>query len=200
MPRLCIACGREMPSAYCPYCSKPTVDRPGNSKPTVDRPGGQMANQSGKKVLDGCLGCILGALLGLILGAGLGWMILDKEQPIVAGGAGWGGCARGMADLARGLSIVMSGFFGLLLGAIIGGIIGARVPAGTRDTDREELIASVRKTLDGRTTEELRTAYDAGNLSAWSPEAFEAMRRILTERGETGLRPLPSPASQRGAT
>lgn len=57
------------------------------------------------------------------------------------------------------------------------------------------LITTVRKTLESKSTEELRKIYDAGNLSAWSLEAFEAIRRILSDRGESGLQPLPSEQS-----
>jgi hypothetical protein len=50
----------------------------------------------------------------------------------------------------------------------------------------QELIAKVRVTLEGKTTAELRQAYEARDQSAWSPEAFEAMRQILAEREEAG--------------
>ncbi|MBM3997692.1 MAG: RDD family protein [Planctomycetes bacterium] len=56
----------------------------------------------------------------------------------------------------------------------------------------QKLLVIIRATLVDKSTEELRKAYDAGNLSVWSLEAFEAMRQILSERGETGLGPLPT--------
>jgi uncharacterized RDD family membrane protein YckC len=60
----------------------------------------------------------------------------------------------------------------------------------------QELVTTLRKTLEEKSTAELRQGYDSGNLSLWSIEAFEAMRQILSERGVTGLQPLPSAKSQ----
>ena len=48
----------------------------------------------------------------------------------------------------------------------------------------QELVARVRKTLEDRPTEELRELYASRDQSAWSFEAFEAMRQILSERGD----------------
>ena len=54
----------------------------------------------------------------------------------------------------------------------------------------QEFITTIRKTLEDKPTEELRRLYEARDQTAWSPEAFEAMRQILARRGETV--PLPS--------
>src|SRR5690242_14418445 len=55
-----------------------------------------------------------------------------------------------------------------------------------------DLIATIRRTLGAKPTEELRREYEARDPGAWSPEAFEAMRQLLAERGEG--HPPPPPA------
>jgi hypothetical protein len=64
----------------------------------------------------------------------------------------------------------------------------------------QELIAEVRQTLEAKPTADLRQAYEGRDQSAWSPEAFEAMRQILAERGEPGFGPAPrSPTARPSA-
>lgn len=55
----------------------------------------------------------------------------------------------------------------------------------------EELIAAIRKTLEAKSTDELRRSYQTRDERIWSPEAFEAMRQLLTERKDHGV---PQPA------
>jgi hypothetical protein len=52
----------------------------------------------------------------------------------------------------------------------------------------QTLVASIRKNLESRSTEELRQAYEGGDNSAKSPEELEAMRQILDERRRKGNR------------
>jgi hypothetical protein len=65
----------------------------------------------------------------------------------------------------------------------------------------QSVIATIRQSLEIKATDELRKIHDAHDASAWSPEAFEAMRQILTERGAevgSGLRPgRAAPAANR---
>jgi hypothetical protein len=61
------------------------------------------------------------------------------------------------------------------------------------------LVAAVRKSLEPHSTEELRSYYEAHDISEWSPGALESMRQILHERGVTDLsisvpKPQPAPA------
>ena len=51
----------------------------------------------------------------------------------------------------------------------------------------QKMIAEVREALETKTTAELRQAYESRDNSSWSPEAFEAMRQILAERGAAGF-------------
>lgn len=46
----------------------------------------------------------------------------------------------------------------------------------------ETLIASFRKSLESKTTQEIRAAQESGQKSGSSPEQLEAMRQILEER------------------
>jgi hypothetical protein len=48
----------------------------------------------------------------------------------------------------------------------------------------EELIEEIRKSLESKPTAELRQECERKNLDIWSPEALEAMRRVLSEREE----------------
>jgi hypothetical protein len=61
----------------------------------------------------------------------------------------------------------------------------------------QELITTIRKTLEAKSTEELRRSYEAQDQAAWSAEAFEAMRQLLAERGERDLR-APAARSRQG--
>ena len=55
----------------------------------------------------------------------------------------------------------------------------------------QALVASLRKTLESRPTEELRRAYEqGGDKTARSPEELEAMRQILDERRRKAYRPV----------
>jgi hypothetical protein len=58
-----------------------------------------------------------------------------------------------------------------------------------------ELVARIRATLEAKSTDELRQVYASGDRAVWSPEALEAMRQILIDRGETGLAPPPALSS-----
>ena len=57
----------------------------------------------------------------------------------------------------------------------------------------QSLVATIRQTLADRPTADLRQAYESGDHSRWSPEAFEAMRQILEERGTGPDPPPPAP-------
>src|SRR5262245_58032221 len=61
----------------------------------------------------------------------------------------------------------------------------------------QNLVASIRRSLEAKPTPELRLAYQSGDQAIWSPEAFEAMHQILSERGEVGLRDPQAPLPQR---
>jgi len=52
----------------------------------------------------------------------------------------------------------------------------------------QALIASFRKSLEAKSTEELRQAYEIGNQSSRSPEEIEATRQILEERRRKSTR------------
>jgi hypothetical protein len=52
------------------------------------------------------------------------------------------------------------------------------------------LVVSMRKSLEGKSTAELRQAYDSGDHATWSPEALEAVRQILAERRSRSNKPL----------
>jgi hypothetical protein len=63
----------------------------------------------------------------------------------------------------------------------------------------QELITTIRESLEVKSTDELRRRYEAQDQTAWSPEAFEAMRRLLAERGEAvRVRPLVTEVADRG--
>lgn len=48
----------------------------------------------------------------------------------------------------------------------------------------KELITSIRDRMAAKPTEELREIYGAHDHAEWTPEAFEAIRQVLSERGE----------------
>lgn len=50
-------------------------------------------------------------------------------------------------------------------------------------------VAAMRKSLETKSSEELRQAYASGDKAAWSPEALEAMRQILEERRQRSTKP-----------
>ncbi len=52
----------------------------------------------------------------------------------------------------------------------------------------EYLKESIRKTMDKKSTEKLRNIYSKHSLSQWSPETFEVIREILTNRGDNVIK------------
>jgi small-conductance mechanosensitive channel len=52
----------------------------------------------------------------------------------------------------------------------------------------QTLVASIRKDLDAKSTEELRQAYASGNQAGKPAEELEAIRQILDERGRIRTR------------
>ena len=52
----------------------------------------------------------------------------------------------------------------------------------------QALVASLRKSLEAKSTEELRQAFEIGHQSSGSPEEIEAMRQILEERRRKSTR------------
>lgn len=59
----------------------------------------------------------------------------------------------------------------------------------------QNVIASIRKTMEKKSTEKLKRIYANHNESWWSPESFEVIYQILMERGErvTPHPPKPPP-------
>src|SRR2546421_435178 len=58
-----------------------------------------------------------------------------------------------------------------------------------RETHMDQtLVASIRKNLESKSTEELRQAYESTDKAARSPEELEAMRQLLDERQRKGNR------------
>ena len=53
----------------------------------------------------------------------------------------------------------------------------------------QSLVASIRESLKAKSTAELREAYESGDTSIWSPEAFEAMRQLLAQPPNQGTLP-----------
>lgn len=53
----------------------------------------------------------------------------------------------------------------------------------------EALISTIIKKMESRSSVELQAIYNEQNDEEWSPEAFEAIRRILAERVHTGFEP-----------
>ncbi len=54
----------------------------------------------------------------------------------------------------------------------------------------QNLVASIRKSLEGKSTEELRQASEGAGRASKSPEELEAMRQILDERRMKGTRAI----------
>jgi ferric-dicitrate binding protein FerR (iron transport regulator) len=54
----------------------------------------------------------------------------------------------------------------------------------------QTLVASIRKSLEAKPTEELRQAYQSGDKAGRSPEELEAMRQLLDERRNKSNRVL----------
>jgi hypothetical protein len=52
----------------------------------------------------------------------------------------------------------------------------------------EQLMAGIRERMAAKSTEELHHIYDTHDEAQWTPEAFEAIRQLLSERGE----PVPT--------
>jgi uncharacterized RDD family membrane protein YckC len=57
----------------------------------------------------------------------------------------------------------------------------------------EALISTIIKKMHSRSSVELQAIYSEQNDEEWSPEAFEAIRRILAERVQTGFEPPVPP-------
>jgi hypothetical protein len=55
-----------------------------------------------------------------------------------------------------------------------------------------QLVAAIRPNMEAKKTETLLAIYQAYDVSRWSPEAFQAIRYILIERGEE----IPQPADK----
>ena len=55
-----------------------------------------------------------------------------------------------------------------------------------------QLVAAIRPNMEEKTTAKLLAMYQAYDVSSWSPEAFQAIRYILIERGEE----IPQPADK----
>lgn len=55
----------------------------------------------------------------------------------------------------------------------------------------QEKLAEARTFMEGKSTAELLQAYQLREHSTWSPEAIEAMRQLLRERGVKRFTPLP---------
>jgi hypothetical protein len=54
----------------------------------------------------------------------------------------------------------------------------------------QALVASIRTSLESKSTEELRQIFESGHKAGKSPEEFEAIRQILDERGTKSYRPM----------
>lgn len=54
--------------------------------------------------------------------------------------------------------------------------------------------------MNATSSVELQAIYDEKNYDLWSPEAFEAIRRILDERAQTGYEPTQKKNSNNGKT
>ena len=53
----------------------------------------------------------------------------------------------------------------------------------------EALISTIIKKMHSRSSVELQAIYNEHNYEEWSSETFEAIRRILAERAQTGFEP-----------
>lgn len=64
----------------------------------------------------------------------------------------------------------------------------------------EALISTIIKKMESRSSVELQAIYNEQNDKEWSSEAFEAIRRILAERVQTGFEPPPEHKSNDAQT
>src|SRR5229473_1098497 len=62
----------------------------------------------------------------------------------------------------------------------------------------ESQVRTIQERLQSKSSAELRSILEQRNEQEWSPEAFEAIRRILAERAKTGEEPAvePQPVAQ----
>ena len=57
----------------------------------------------------------------------------------------------------------------------------------------ESQVRTIQERLQSKPSAELRSILQSRDEQEWSPEAFEAIRRILAERAHTGEEPTPEP-------
>src|SRR3954470_10912661 len=71
---------------------------------------------------------------------------------------------------------------------------GVRRPAGRLAPPMDTpLVTQLKRQFAEAPTAQLRRDLKARDFSRWSPEAFEAMRQLLRERGEAGISDAPFP-------
>ena len=64
------------------------------------------------------------------------------------------------------------------------------MPSYPRKPFNPQLVATIRPNMESKSTPALRAIYREYDVSHWSPEAFQAIRYILIERGQE----IPEPA------
>ena len=64
----------------------------------------------------------------------------------------------------------------------------------------ESIISTIIEKMNATSSVELQAIYDEKNYDLWSPEAFEAIRRILDERAQSGYEPTQKKNSNNGKT